>query len=200
MAKINFLSVYVKAHLEALSKENIVSAFKKMRVVPFNLNVITVIMLALSRTSSVLLGLPLTLTSPVQVVADYIDCYLACQARLAESDVKMDDRSGSDNESFGILTSTCVAIAELQSISLLHLVSSLPPKSSFTLLLFQPNTILPFKLCNKNILAVETGTELEKYLQQALIKAKAQDEAKKCAMVAMQGITVLQKVYVWQNN
>jgi hypothetical protein len=33
-----------------------------------------------------------------------------------------------------------------------------------------------------------------------LIKAKSWDEARKRAMIAVQGITVLQNVYVWQNN
>jgi hypothetical protein len=91
VAKTNFLSVYAKAHLEALSKENIISAFKKTGVVPFNPDVITATMLAPSRTSSVLSGLPLTLTSPVRVMTDCIDRYLARQARLAESDTEMDE-------------------------------------------------------------------------------------------------------------
>jgi hypothetical protein len=98
-------------------------------------------------------------------MADYIDCYLAHQAHSAESNIKMEDRSGNNNETPGILMPTHVAITELQSTSLLHLVSSSPPKPSSTLPLFQPNTISPFKSYNKDLLAVETRTELEKTLQ-----------------------------------
>jgi hypothetical protein len=105
-----------------------------------------------------------------------------------------------DNKPPGILTPTRIAIAELQSTSLSHLVSSSPPKSSSTLPLFQPNTISPFKSHNKDLLAVETRTEHEANLRKALVEAEARDEARKRAMVAMQGITVLQNVYVRQNN
>ena len=65
VAKTNFSSVYAKAHIEALSKENIISAFKKTGIVPFDPNVITITMLVLSHTSSTKSSLPLALTSPV---------------------------------------------------------------------------------------------------------------------------------------
>ncbi|KAF8226871.1 CENP-B protein, partial [Tricholoma matsutake] len=38
--KTNFLSIYAKAHLQALSKENIIAAFRKTGIVPLNRNVI----------------------------------------------------------------------------------------------------------------------------------------------------------------
>ncbi|KAF8228900.1 hypothetical protein L208DRAFT_1289141, partial [Tricholoma matsutake] len=50
--KTNFLSIYAKAHLQALSKENIIAAFRKTGIVPLNRNVITDEMLVPSTTSS----------------------------------------------------------------------------------------------------------------------------------------------------
>ncbi|KAF8228561.1 CENP-B protein, partial [Tricholoma matsutake] len=63
--RTNFLSVYTKAHLQALSKENIIAAFWKMGIVLLNCNVITDEMLVPSTTSSSRGFLPIPQASPV---------------------------------------------------------------------------------------------------------------------------------------
>ena len=46
VSKVNFLEVYAKAHVRAFTKENILAAFKKTGIVPFNPDVITDAMMA----------------------------------------------------------------------------------------------------------------------------------------------------------
>ena len=212
VSKRNFLAVYAKAHLEALSNENIVAAFKKTGVVPFNPDVITEAMLAPSRTSSTHSGLPIALTSPLRVMSDLIDRIVARQAYTLNLDVDMDggshdldDESSPESESnteenFGLLTPTRVAISELASTSLSHLVSASPPRSSSQIPLFPPSTISPFKSYNQELLELEPRTENEKRLQDALREAEDRDRRRKIAMVNMQGVTVLQNMYVKKNN
>ncbi|KAF8240116.1 DDE-domain-containing protein, partial [Tricholoma matsutake] len=62
--KTNFLSVYAEAHLQALSKENIIAAFRKTGIILLNRDVITDEMLAPSTTSSSRGFLPIPQTSP----------------------------------------------------------------------------------------------------------------------------------------
>ncbi|KAF8220795.1 DDE-domain-containing protein, partial [Tricholoma matsutake] len=75
--KTNFLSVYTQAHTQALSKENIITAFWKTGIVPLDRNVITDEMLAPSTTSSSRGFLPIQQVSPVRVMEDLIHRQLA---------------------------------------------------------------------------------------------------------------------------
>lgn len=75
--KTNFLSVYTQAHTQALSKENIITAFWKTGIVPLDRNVVTDEMLAPSTTSSSRGFLPIQQVSPVRVMEDLIHRQLA---------------------------------------------------------------------------------------------------------------------------
>jgi hypothetical protein len=193
-----------KAHLEALSDENITTAFKKTGVVPFNPDVITETMLAPSHSSSMQSGLPVDLTSPVCVMSDMIHRYLACQVHASELDVDMEDiGQDSDSESstiLALLTPMRMALSDLGSTSLSHLVSHSPPQSSSEIPLFQPSTISPFRSYNQELLELEPRTDNEARLQQALEAAEDHDKRRKIAMVNMQGVTILQNIYVRKNN
>jgi hypothetical protein len=204
VSKKNFLGVYAKAHLEALSKKNIIAAFKKTGVVPFNPDVITETMLAPSRTSSTQSGLPVPLTSPLRVMSDLIDRVVA---RQSNTDVDFDvdvhstpTRGPKDKEFSQLSTPTRAAMADLGSTSLSHLLSNSTPHSSSKIPLFPPNTISPFKTYNQELLELETKTENERRLQDALREAEDRDRRRKIAMVTMQGVTVLQNMYVKRNN
>ncbi|RDB27179.1 hypothetical protein Hypma_004386 [Hypsizygus marmoreus] len=91
--KSNFLGVYAAAHAKTLTKENILAAFKKTGIVPFDPNVITEEMLAPSLTTSIHGQLPLPMESPVRVMHDMLQRYLARQAMSTNED-KPGDNDG----------------------------------------------------------------------------------------------------------
>ena len=141
-----------------------------------------------------------------------IDQIVACQVNTPNSDIDTDDASNrSDSEpspqsksnakeDFGFLTPTRAAVSALQSTSLSHLVSGSLPQSSSKIPLFLPSTISPFKSYNQELLELKPRTENEKRLQDALREAEDQDRKRKIAMVNIQGITVLQNIYIKKNN
>jgi hypothetical protein len=109
----------------------------------------------------------------------------------------------SDEESIEgrvFLTPTRMAISDLGSTSLSHLVSRSPPQSSSEIPLFKPSTISPFKPYNQELLELEPRTENEARLQCALREAEDRDRQRKFAMVTMQSVTILQNMYVKKNN
>jgi len=70
MDKNNFLAIYSRAHVCALTVDNIKAAFKKTGVWPFNPNVVTEEMLAPSKETSCEAKLPLPIDDPeVNVIA-----------------------------------------------------------------------------------------------------------------------------------
>jgi hypothetical protein len=72
VSKLNFLGIYTKAHVCVFTKENILVAFRKTGMVPFNPDVITDAMMALSLETSISTCLPLKLVSPLQEMVDLI--------------------------------------------------------------------------------------------------------------------------------
>jgi hypothetical protein len=72
VSKVNFIGIYAKAHVRAFTKENILSAFRKTGVVPFNPNIINNTMMAPSLETSISTYLPLKLASPVQEIVDLV--------------------------------------------------------------------------------------------------------------------------------
>jgi len=76
--KTIFLVVYATAHLNAFSRENILAAFCKTGVVPFNPSVIPASDLAPSHTTLTTAGLALPLDLPSQHVYDTFESHLAC--------------------------------------------------------------------------------------------------------------------------
>lgn len=69
LKKSNFLGIYGRAHLSALTPENIKSAFRKTGVWPLDWNVITEDMMAPSKETSCEGHLPLMPATPVRLVA-----------------------------------------------------------------------------------------------------------------------------------
>jgi hypothetical protein len=65
MSKSIFLGIYGRAHVRALTPENIKSSFCKTGVWPFNLSVITLVMMAPSKESSCEGHLPIAPATPV---------------------------------------------------------------------------------------------------------------------------------------
>ena len=83
--KTNFLAIYAEAHIKTLMKENILAAFRKTGVVPFNPNVITDEMMAPSLTSSIQATLPLPLEGPTLIITDMIHGLIARQVNADDT-------------------------------------------------------------------------------------------------------------------
>ncbi|KAF9225913.1 hypothetical protein BS17DRAFT_870757, partial [Gyrodon lividus] len=73
--KANFISIYSKAHQKAITLEIIRTAFRVTRVWPFNPEVVTVDMMALSFETSAVAHLPLPQSSPVHAISSAIYQY-----------------------------------------------------------------------------------------------------------------------------
>ena len=121
--------------MKALSKENILAAFRKTGVIPFNLDVITAQMLAPSATSSTRGDLLLPIESPVRVINDMIHC---CLARQSDDYVMMGQTSESEDEDTlpGLtsqMTLIQAAVNDLRTTSASFLVSPSPPESTMTI-------------------------------------------------------------------
>ena len=197
VSKSNFLSVYAQAHMKALSKENILAAFWKTGVVPFNADVITAQMLAPSATSLTRGDLLLPIESPVRVINDMIH---HCLAQQSDDYVMMGQTSESEDEdtlpgSTSQMTLIWAAVNDLRTTSASFLVSPSPPESTMTIPWFRPNTISPFRSHYADLLSRKPKTELEQELRRALMESEAQDKWRKHQMVGMQANTVLQAMY-----
>lgn len=68
-SKTNFLGIYGRAHLQALTPDNIKALFRKTGVWPFDPTVITPAMMAPSKETSCEGFLPIALATPVRVIA-----------------------------------------------------------------------------------------------------------------------------------
>ena len=204
MDKINFLSVYAEAHLQALSKENIISAFRKTGIVPLDRDVITDEMLAPSTTSSSQGFLPILQASPVRLMEDMIHRQLTRQEIIQVSGDDMEEKSdrgesAGPSEQVGsprISTPVRVAINEIATSSAAFLVSKTPPRSKAKPPRFTPYTISPIKRHRQDIFDDEPKTEREVALIAALQEAEERDAWRKQAMIGMQATTILQGMYV----
>jgi hypothetical protein len=201
--KTNFLSVYAQAHTQALSKENIIAAFRKTGIVPLDRNVVTDEMLAPSTTSSSKGFLPIRQASPVRVMEDMIHRQLAREAAISQNDAE-EDASPEETRLHPsdcvvppqISTPVRVAINTLASTSAAFLVSKTPPSSRVNPPRFTPYTVSPLKRRQEPILDDEPQTEREVALIQALREADERDTWRKRAMIGMQATTVLQGMYI----
>jgi hypothetical protein len=68
VTKENFLAIYAKAHIRALTPETIRSAFRKTGSWPFNPNVITTDMMAPSLETTCQGSLPLVQATPIRII------------------------------------------------------------------------------------------------------------------------------------
>ena len=195
--KSNFLSVYAQAHMQALSKGNIIAAFRKTGVVPLDRNVVTDEMLAPSTTSSSAGFLPIPQASPVRVMEDMIHRQLARETATSLNDTEETRLHPSDcTVTPQISTPVRVTIDALTFTSAAFLVSKTPPNSKVKPPRFTPYTVSPMKHHRQPILDDEPQTEGEAALIQALREAEERDAWRKQAMIGMQATAMLQGMYV----
>ena len=195
--KSNFLSVYATAREEAFTSGNIIAAFRKTGVVPFNPDMITEDMMAPSRTSSSQSILPLTQQSPIRVMVDMIHRQLARELVAEEEENREDQDSDEGPPTTEVNSPILVAIEELQLTLGRHLVTKTPPRSTHKIPKFTPYTISPLKMRRQSDLIDDELllTERETKLLNAWQNAEQRDEHRKQAMIEMQGTVILQDMY-----
>lgn len=166
VSKVNFLGVYAKAHARAFTKENILTAFRKTGMVPFNPDVITEAMMAPSLETSVSTRLPLKLASPVQEIVDLISRHRACKRqREEEPSAEDEDRHTPsrriDHGSEQDYTPVRQAMNRLASTSVSFLVSNSWLESSSRLPPLQMYEISPDRNKDHELLDMEPVTKRE---------------------------------------
>jgi len=172
VSKVNFLEVYAKAHVRAFTKENILAAFKKTGIVPFNPDVITDAMMAPSLETSLTTRLPLSLASPLQEVVDLLSCHRA-RKRNCEDLPDLEDKARHTPSQrlapSSELDYTPVrrAMNGLASTSAAFLISNSPLLSSSHLPVLQTYEISPDRR-SQLLLDMPPTTERELLLTQAL--------------------------------
>jgi hypothetical protein len=142
ISKINFLAVYAKAHVRAFTQANILAAFKKTGIVPFNPGVVTKAMTAPSLETSTSSLLLLPLASPVQELVDLISQHQA-RKRKQEDEDEPPQTPPALRRQDAQYTPVRRAVNALASTSASFVVSRSPFKSTSDLPTFKTITISP---------------------------------------------------------
>ena len=173
VSRVNFLGVYTKVHAHAFTKKNILAAFRKTGMVPFNPDVITEVMMAPSLETSVSTWLPFKIASSVQEFVDFISHHQVCKHQHEEEpnagdkdqhtpSQRLDHGSKQDYtpvwQAMNVLASTLASF--LVSNSGLESSSCLPPLQMYEI---SPD-------CNKahELLDMESVTKCEQLLMMVL--------------------------------
>ncbi|KAJ6615745.1 hypothetical protein B0H10DRAFT_47299 [Mycena sp. CBHHK59/15] len=214
VSKENFLVIYGTAHIRALTKSTIKSAFSKTGVWPFSRHVVTVEMMAPSLETATRGHLPVPPTTPVRVITDML--YQARQrvktARLG-SDSASDAGEKADNSLESptprvdhpspprrrrlpdpFATPVRDVIVSLRTTSAAFLITSSPVQSASEPPHI-PATIISRQKAPNMLLASETTAALEHELMVALKAENAKNKVQKLQMIAMQSALVLKGVY-----
>jgi hypothetical protein len=193
--KSNFLAVYAEAHKQALTPENIKSAFRKTGVIPFNPDVVTCGMMAPSLATSTQSMMPVLQSSPIKVMSEMVLDYMDYQSTSASREMTED--AGDSPVPLTTPFFMWSAVDGLTSTSAAFIVLSNPIQSTSAPPAFQPSTILPAQPSRyDDLLSLPTQTAHEINLRNALVEARARDEARKECMVGMQASVILSNLYV----
>ena len=193
MDKNNFLVIYGRAHVRALTPDNIKAAFKKTGVWPFNPDVVTEEMLAPSRETSCEAHLPLPPDDPaVNVLATM----LRKLATINEADDEPDVISEAPMAGPSNLTKHDVineAVDGLSRTKLAHLISATLTTSNDTMPTTLTQTITRSK--PSPLLAIQPKTETELLLIAALRESQEMNDSLANRNIALQASNLLNEVY-----
>lgn len=138
--KSNFLEIYAKAHILALTPENIKAAFQKTGVWPFNPEIVTSEMLAPSKETSCESHMPVPPAEPVKILATLLRALSlgsggidedASQCQISVGSIQQIETSTDEEPThFQILED---AVNDLKKTNLAHLTNSTIPTSSHTM-------------------------------------------------------------------
>ena len=190
VTKLNFMSVYAKAHIRTFTKHNIRAAFAKTGIVPHNPNVITTEMMAPSLETSTLSMLLLGLATPVHEVVNLISHHNARKQKQQETD-EAEEKANTTS-----YTPVRRGLASLATTSASFLVSDSPILSSSTLPPLFTTIISPFAQRDAMLLDIKPVNGNEAKLQEALRAKNTIVTAQKQIIAGMQAQTVLQAMYL----
>jgi hypothetical protein len=180
VTKLNFMSVYAKAHICTFTEHNIRAAFAKTGTVPHNPDVITAEMMAPSLETSMLSMLLLGLATPVHEVVDLISHHNARKRKQQETD-EAEEKANTTS-----YTPVRRGLASLATTSASVLVSDSPILSSSMLPPLFTTIILPFAQWDAMLLDIKPVTRNEAKLQEALRAKNTIVTAQKQIIAGMQ--------------
>jgi hypothetical protein len=189
--KLNFMSIYTKAHTCTFTESNIHAAFAKTGIVPYNPDVITAEMMAPSLEMSTTSLLPLSLASPMHEVVDLISHHNAWKRKQRELEDSEGQVTGGSP-----YTPVRRGLASLVMTSAGFLVSNSPIQSSAALPPLFTSVITPPTQWDAKILDIEPNTEYEVQLRDTLQASHQVINLQKQVMMGMQAQTVLQSMYL----
>jgi len=222
ITKKNFIQVYQKAHMRAVTTTTIKAAFKRTGVWPLDRHVVTHEAMAPSLVTSNQGHLPLQQPSPVRVLTNAIHQYQkSCAIEnssppvLDESDPFNSSSMRTPNTFFESLAQMSqnsdtvtgpstpsplenfsqTVVQSLASTSGSFLVSSSPLCSSSRLPHYVPTPISPSLKRKSDFLNLEPETRREQELQEKLAAAHEREVMHKSMMHGMQSTIVLQGMY-----
>jgi hypothetical protein len=177
VSKLNFLSVYARAHAHAFTTANILAAFSKTGIVPFNPDVVTEEMMAPSLETSISSLLPLTLGSPVQEVVDLISHHQARKRKWEDDDASCQESQRGPPQTPAVSHSSMAytpvqrGLRALGSTSVSFLVSDSPLASNSCLPPLQMIEISPHASRDKALLSIKPATDREQELMAVLARS-----------------------------
>lgn len=220
VTKGDFIELYAKAHVGALTKANILAAFSKTGVVPFNPDVITNVMMAPSVDTSVAVNnpLPLLMDDAAQALADFLEAEFLKAKQLRAGPVERNNQDLEANENMvientnmrsrsnsgaSVSSQDCSATREAHQIvgtimnsSSAYLLHSSPLRSDQPPPMFMPQPFSPTKNRYEALLLEPAMTEREQSLMDMLYEAAGREQAQKSFLMGMQATTVLQGLFV----
>jgi hypothetical protein len=220
VTKRKFNGLYAKAHINALTKPNILVAFSKTGIVPFNPDVITEVMMAPSVDSSITINnsLPLLLDKATQAVVDFIAAEVKKAKHMHTITVKHNNQELEANKNMVIentnmrsrsnssasvssqdSTATQQAhqiVGKIANLSSAHLLHSSPLCSNQPAPIFMPHPFSPTKNRYDTLLMEPATTKREEALANALWEAAGRVEAQKSFLMGMQATKIMQGMYV----
>lgn len=188
VTKANFITIYGRAHLRALTPDLIRTAFRKTGVWPFDCDVVPSNMLAPSKETSTKSYLPIAPSTPVKILANALQ-------RMSTQLSDNGDEEHSVNSSSSTQEDLETIIKQLAETSLSKLVSSTPMNSQTDLRHATAHTISPIKKSRTSITNIHPTTTNEVLLLAALHDAEAANAALKKRVIALQASNILNEMY-----
>ncbi|CAA7271085.1 unnamed protein product [Cyclocybe aegerita] len=191
MDKKNFLEIYSRAHVRALTEDNVKAAFRKTGVWPFNPDVVTPDMLAPSKETSSEATLPLVSTDPAINVLATMFRKLAVSSDVESGTISEVPPSGSGTKHAAINE----AVAGLSQTKLAHLISTTLITSDDAMPTTIPHTIPTHVPAPPPLLSIQPQTETEVLLLAALRESHDTNSKLASRNIELQANNLLNEVY-----
>ena len=178
VTKSNFLSVYGRAHLQALTPQNIKAAFRKTGVYPYNPSVITPDKLAPAHKTAIIHHAIIPLKTPVRVLVNAFTKLeqWRWEAAAARNDSSCEDSSDGEHmlKDSDVPRELISAFTHLSKTSQHPLFTDKPLGSHTSPPQFDSVMVSPIKR-HGDLLVVEAQTEHERLLQEVLRNAEIRE-------------------------